>query len=272
MPAWLTRQRGDVRLAVLDFGGSGREVVLLHGLAGHAGEWEDTARWLTDKYRVIAPDARGHGRSERHPTDVSRSSYVEDASFLIEQLARPPVILVGQSLGGQTALLLAAQRPDLVESLVLADAGPGGAGSTEAALQAANDLGRSLLRWPVPFPDRDAAIAYFGGPSLAAEAWADGLVHEGQGLRPSFDVPLMVETLRQAVSRSYWDEWKSIRCPTLVVRAGRGDIDQNELDMMSDLLPQAEMVELPGAKHDLHLDQPEEWRQVVLRFLRTVST
>jgi pimeloyl-ACP methyl ester carboxylesterase len=271
VPSWLTRQRSDVQLASLDFGGSGRQVVLLHGLAGHAGEWKDTAGWLTDEYRVLAPDARGHGRSERHPTDVSRSAYIEDVSFLVEELAQPPVILIGQSLGGQTALLLAAQRPDLVEALVLADAGPGGAGSTEAAGQAADELGRSLARWPVPFPDRNAAIAYFGGPSLTAEAWADGLVQNGQGLWPTFDVPVMIETLRQAVSRSYWEDWKSIQCPTLMVRAGDGVIDQNEMGMMADLLPQAEVVQLSGAKHDLHLDQPERWREVVLGFLSSMS-
>ena len=272
MPSWLTRQRGDVRLASLDFGGSGRQVVLLHGLAGHAGEWKDTARWLTDQYRVLAPDARGHGRSERHPTDVSRSEYIDDASFLIEELAQPPVILIGQSLGGQTALLLAAQRPELVDALVLADAGPDGTASTEAAGQAADELGRSLLRWPAPFSDRNAAIAYFGGPSLAAEAWADGLVQDARGLWPSFDVPVMVETLRQAVSRSYWEEWKSIQCPTLMVRAEDGFIDRDEMEMMADLLPQAVVVQLPGAKHDLHLDQPGRWREVVVRFLRSTST
>ena len=270
MPSWLTRQRNDVRLASLDFGGSGRAVVLLHGLAGHAGEWKDTARWLTDQHRVIAFDARGHGRSERYPDDVSRWAYVEDASFLIEELAQPPVILVGQSLGGQTALLLAAQRPDLVDALILADAGPGEAGSTEAAGQVADELGRSLAHWPVPFPDRNAAIAYFGGPSLAAEAWADGLVQDGQGLWPSFDVPVIIETLRQAVCRSYWEEWKSIQCPTLVVRAGNGAIDQTEMEIMADLLPKAGVVQLPGAKHDLHLDQPEEWREVVQSFVRSL--
>ncbi len=82
--------------------------MLLHGLAGHAGEWQDTAEWLTEEHRVLAPDARGHGRSERRPTDLAPSAYIDDASFLIEQLAQPPVILVGQSLGGLTALVLAA--------------------------------------------------------------------------------------------------------------------------------------------------------------------
>jgi pimeloyl-ACP methyl ester carboxylesterase len=73
---------------------------------------------------------------------------------------------------------------------------------------------------------------------LAAEAWADGLVRDGQGLWPSFDVPVMIETLRQAVSRSYWEEWKSIQCPTLLVRAQDGVIHRNEMEMMDDLLPQ----------------------------------
>lgn len=60
--------------------------------------------------------------------------------------------------------------------------------------------------------------------------------------------------------------------PNPGVRAGNGVIDPNEMQMMCDLLPQAETVELPEAKHDLHLDQPERWREIVLRFLRTTST
>ncbi|MER7577568.1 alpha/beta fold hydrolase [Streptomyces sp. NPDC126514] len=45
---------------------------MLHGLAGHAGEWDATARRLRSRYRVVAVDQRGHGSSERHPQDVSR--------------------------------------------------------------------------------------------------------------------------------------------------------------------------------------------------------
>ncbi len=108
---------------------------------------------------------------------------------------------------------------------------------------AAEDLGRSLARWPIPFPDRSAAITYSGGPSLASEAWTDGLVQDGHGLWPSFDVPVLIQTLRQAVSKSYREEWKSIRCPTLRVRAEHGVIDQKEMEMMADYLPSAKMVQ-----------------------------
>src|SRR4051794_3419557 len=125
-------ERAGVRLAGLDFGGEGPPVLLLHGLAGYAGEWAETAGWLTERCRVVALDARGHGRSERFPADVSRAAHVADAAFAIERLALAPVVAVGQSLGGQTALLLAAERPDLVRGLVVADASPHGGGQAEA--------------------------------------------------------------------------------------------------------------------------------------------
>lgn len=70
--------RDGVRLVCRDRGGPGEPVVLLHGLAGHAGEWEVVASRLIARYRVVAVDQRGHGASERHPQDVSRAAYVAD--------------------------------------------------------------------------------------------------------------------------------------------------------------------------------------------------
>jgi pimeloyl-ACP methyl ester carboxylesterase len=89
---------------------------MLHGLAGHAGEWTETASWLTGGYHPFGLDARGHGRSERLPDDVSPAAQVADVAFVIEQLALGPVVLVGQSLGGLTALLVAARHPELVRA------------------------------------------------------------------------------------------------------------------------------------------------------------
>src|SRR5947208_14539443 len=82
--------RDGVRLACRDHGGDGPAVVLAHGLAGHAGEWDGTAAWLGRTHRVVAPDARGHGRSERRPADVSRTACVDDLAHWIELLGAPP--------------------------------------------------------------------------------------------------------------------------------------------------------------------------------------
>lgn len=59
--------RDEVRLVCRDRGGPGEPVVPLHGLAGHAGEWEVVASRLIARYQVVAVDQRGHGASERHP-------------------------------------------------------------------------------------------------------------------------------------------------------------------------------------------------------------
>ncbi|MCX5056791.1 MULTISPECIES: alpha/beta fold hydrolase [unclassified Streptomyces] len=91
------------------------------------GEWDDlTPRLRADGHHVVRYDARGHGESTRRPADVSRAACVQDALALIEELSLAPVTLIGQSLGGHTAMLLAAAHPDLVRSLILAEAGPAG--------------------------------------------------------------------------------------------------------------------------------------------------
>jgi pimeloyl-ACP methyl ester carboxylesterase len=259
--------RDDVRLAGLDFGGAGPATLLLHGLAGYAGEWAATARWLTGRCRVVALDARGHGGSERMPADVSRAAHVADAAFAIERLGLAPAIVVGQSLGGQAALLLAAEHPTLVRGLVLADAGPGGFDDEREVEANVADLVGALQRWPVPFATREAAVDFFGGPSPSAEAWADGLEQRDGRWWPRFDVEVMARTLREATSRSYWDEWERIACPALVVRAGRGQLSLADARAMADRGQRVEVAGLPDAGHDLHLDSPNEWRAAVSRFL-----
>ena len=271
MPADVLFERAGVRLAGLDYGGGGPSVLLLHGLAGHAGEWAETAGWLTERCRVVALDARGHGRSERLPPDVSPDAHVADAVFALERLELDPVVLVGHSLGGRTALLLAAQRPDLVRGLVVADASPHGGDEAEVVEVDLAALEQALRRWPVPFASRDEAVAFFGGPSLSAEAWADGLEHRDGGWWPRFDVDVMVRTLGEAAARSHWEDWERISCPSLVVRAGNGAIAPGDAQAMAARGQHVRLVELAGAKHDLHLDRPAEWRQVLSDFVSTLG-
>ena len=272
MATWTEMTRDGVRLACREFGGQGPSVLLLHGLAGHADEWAQTASWLTERRRVVALDARGHGRSERLPSDVSRESHVADAAFVIERLGLRPVVVVGQSVGGLTALSLAARHADLVRGLVLVDASPAGGG--EGVEETVAATAGALRAWPASFPSRSDAEAFFAerfGTSLAAEAWASGLEHLEMGWRPRFEVEVMAQTLREAISVPSWDEWASIRCPTLVVRAGKGMVAPETASEMNERLPSAQVVELADAAHDLHLDRPDAWRDALTAFLDSLE-
>ena len=250
----------------------GLPLLLLHGLAGHADEWAQTASWLTARCRVVALDARGHGRSERFPGDVSRDAVVADAVFVVERLRLHPVVVVGQSVGGLTALSLAARRHELVRGLVLVDASPSGGGEgVEAAVSATV---RALREWPAPFASRSDALAFFAdrfGGGLAAEAWASGLERVAKGWQPRFDVEVMAQTLRDALSVPSWEEWDSIACPTLVVRAGNGMVEPMTATEMTERLSLARLVEVADAAHDLHLDRPDDWREALTVFLDSVD-
>lgn len=257
--------RDGVRISCRDWEGVKPPVVLLHGLAGHAGEWDAIARHLSPRHRVVAVDQRGHGASERHPHDRSRAAYVADIVAVLDQLDLRQPVLIGQSLGGHTAMLAAAAHPDLVRALVLVEAGPGGASPDVPA-----EIGRWLDSWPAPFPSREAAAAFLdGGP--VGEGWAAGLEERGGEWWPRFDRDVMVDSLAENAQRSYWDEWVSITCPTLAVLGQSGIIAPEECGRMLQQRPETVAMSVPGTGHDLHLERPDILLEALERFLRDTA-
>lgn len=203
----------------------------------------------------------GRGGSERHPRDVSRAAYVADVVAVAEQLGLERPVLVGQSLGGHTALLTAAAHPDLVRSLVLVEAGPGG-----PSPDIQTDIGAWLDSWPTPFPSRRAAAEFFGG-GRRGDGWAAGLEQRPDGWWPRFDRDVMVAPLAELAQRSFWDEWSSVTCPTLAVFGRRSFLAPQEIDGMFHRRPDLRAVSVPGTGHDVHLDHPEALRSAVTGFL-----
>ena len=193
-------------------------------------------------------------------------AHVADAAYVIQHLELAPCVVVGQSLGGVTALLLAASRPDLVCALVVVEATP--IAPDEAVIER---VAKWLASWPVPFPNRAAAVEFFGGPSLRAETWADGLQEREDGWRPQFDEDVILRTLREACAKTFWAEWASIRCPTLVVGGEIGSLPPAEAQRMLGLLSHGSFEMVPGAGHDLHLERPDHWRSVVEEFIGSVG-
>jgi pimeloyl-ACP methyl ester carboxylesterase len=254
--------RDGVRLVARDFGGPNAPVVLLHGLAGNAGEWDMAAEQLSPRYRVVALDQRGHGASERRPADVSRAAFVADVVALIEQSGLHRPVLVGQSLGGHTAMLTAAAHPGLLRALVLVEAGAGGPNPPSVA----TGIAAWLDSWPVPFATLRAAEEFFTGQQMPA-AWASGLQERDGRWWPSFERDVMVECLAENATRSWWSEWARIDCPTLLVLGERGIIPAADIDQMLRLRPDTVATTVPAAGHDLHLEQPDALHAVLTDFL-----
>ena len=238
---WSEESRPDAVIHYLDSGGAGRPVVLLHGLAGHAGEWLTTMRHLFPRCRTVALDQRGHGRSTRVPDDLSRDAFVDDVAAVIRAAAiEHPVVLIGQSMGAHTAFLTAARYPHLVSHLVMIEGDVGGG------------LRKALASWPVPFPSYERAMQFFGGNNSRGRAWADGFEQRADGLWPRWNIDVMIRTMAPIVAREYWLEWELLPHPTLLVLGQTGSIDPGRVD----------------AAHDVHLDQPRAWLHALDEFLR----
>lgn len=251
--------RADATLSVL-VGGAGPPVLLLHGLAGSANELMATASGLLDEYTVIVPDQRGHGHSTRHPADVSRRAYVDDAVAVLDAFADGPALVAGQSMGAHTAMLVAAWHPARVSGLVMLEGGVGGDdGDYPSRLEA------WFASWPVPFPSQAAAVEFLGGHALA-KAWAADLEPRPDGLWPRFDGAVMTAAIRGVADLARWDDWSAVQAPTLLIRGSDGTGPAGEVERMLALRPGTRHVIVPAAGHDVHLDQPAAWLTLLRDF------
>jgi pimeloyl-ACP methyl ester carboxylesterase len=180
---------------------------------------------------------------------------------VIESLGVGPVVLVGQSFGAHTALLVAAIRPKLVSLLVLMEGGVGG-GSEEGS----QDVIDWFASWPTPFPDETAAAEYFG-VGTSGEAWAAGLDQTATGLVPRFDLGVLHNAIRAVHTQTRWAEWAAISSPTLLVKGGHGFLSPDEIDEMLASNRKARMVLIRDAGHDVHLDDPEQLATAISTFI-----
>ena len=113
---------GALRLSVIDIdpGVSQGTMVFLHGFGGQALQWKAQVTFFAEDYRIVAPDLRGHGRSEKPHTQYTIDEMLSDVEVLLREMHVPQKFtLFGHSFGGAIAAVLAARQPERVEKLVL---------------------------------------------------------------------------------------------------------------------------------------------------------
>ena len=116
-------EAGQLRLSVRDHPGGSPPILALHGLASNARWWDLVAGRLSPRWRVIAPDLRGHGRSDRPETGYSFAEVVDDLRGLLEAAGLDQVIVAGHSWGAAVALWFAAALPERALGCVCVDGG-----------------------------------------------------------------------------------------------------------------------------------------------------
>ncbi len=108
-----------VNLNVSEQGNGRLTLVFLHYFGGSALEWQFVINKLSDQYRCLAIDLRGHGDSDAPATGYSVNDMTDDVSSLLHTLDVQDYILIGHSMSGKVALALAARQPNGLQSLIL---------------------------------------------------------------------------------------------------------------------------------------------------------
>jgi pimeloyl-ACP methyl ester carboxylesterase len=227
--------------------GRGDPVVLLHGGLESGADWARYAEALRDRHRVLVPDRRGHGRTPDVTGPYTYDALAADTIALLEHLADSPASLVGYSDGGNIALLVARDRPDLVRNVVAISANYDVDGLAPQFL--------ARLHQPDPTSPRLAAIraTYEATSPDGAEHWATfyGKVAEMGRTGPGMTV----------------DDLGRIGCPVLVVVADDDVVTLSHAITMFDALDHGQLAVVPGTSHLLHHERPELLTALIQTFL-----
>jgi 3-oxoadipate enol-lactonase len=263
MPSW---KSGEIRLHFEDRG-QGEPLLLIHGLGSSSRDWENQMPVFAERHRVIVPDLRGHGQSDRPPGPYSVPLFSADIVALIESLEIAPVHLIGLSLGGFVAFQLAVEHSHLVRSLIVVNAAPG--------LPRSRLGDRLRVTWGLFL--RRSIVRLFGMRALAHLLSKKLFPGPSQdGLRRRF-----IERWAENHPRAYlaslaavsgWnveDRLGAITCPTCVISGDQDFIPLTLKEGYSGQLANGELKVINGSGHFTPLDAPEQFNEAVLSFLKS---
>ncbi len=274
-PGTVERLRTDysIRLAYTEWGSpQNPALICLGGIANSARRFDYIARALSRHYHVLCLDWAGRGRSGwlAEQSDYSFDGNVAQVLALIRHKRLGSVTLLGSSLGGNVAMRVAAEAPELVDGLILNDIGP--FIPNERRRRRAESVARHyVFRHPAQLFHRTGAAQKNDGPvddtvllhnSFHQTRWSE----ENGGRVYRHDIRAL-QCYRDGAAQDHdqWDDWQRVACPVLLVHGMMSDalLDQTIARMMEK--PRVSVVHVPDVGHTptlsdpLHIDALRRW-------------
>lgn len=254
-----------MRLHVEDEG-TGPVVLLAHGFAGSARNWNPQVRGLRDHHRVVRYDARGHARSEApdDPAAYTPELFTADLGTVLDAAGAGAAVIGGLSMGAATALRFALAHPARVRGLVLASY-PSGPDWPTGFTAVAPDFADAIERDGLDV----AGERFVWGASSGLDARGARLVRQGFLEHPPHG---LVHTLRGVIARERAveaiDRLETVRAATLVVAGERDRASLASSHALAARLPNARLVVVPDAGHVVNLAQPASFNAALAMLLR----
>ena len=240
-------------------------LLMAHGLYGSARNWGVIAKRLSDDRQVTAVDMRNHGDSPR-TTSHSYPDMAEDLAKVIDS-GGAPCHVMGHSMGGKAAMVLALTRPDLVHSLIVADIAP--------VPYSHSQLGYAETM-------RDTDLSGIERRSDVAERLAPRIDNpdlvpfflqsvDVQGQRWKLNLDTLISEMPTIMG--FPDISGSYDGPTLFLTGADSDyVRREDRDRITALFPAARFVKIPDAGHWLHADKPREFEAALRAWLDRQDT
>lgn len=262
---------GDITLSVRECG-SGPLAIFLHGITANAAVWDPVLDRLSDTFRAVAVDQRGHGRSAKPPSGYHGTDFADDVARLVDVLGGGPALLVGHSLGARNAVFAAAEHPELVSAVVAIDFTP------FIEREAFDAVERRIRSGDTTFTSRDAVERYLRDryPRMPADAIARratyGFERVDGRYEPLADGAAMIETHRSLVSDDTEGAFSRVRCPLLVIRGEASTVvSASAFEKTRRLRPDARAITIEGADHYVPEEQPAAVTAEITRFVHDVE-
>jgi pimeloyl-ACP methyl ester carboxylesterase len=242
-------------------GGYKPPLILLHGLTGSGACWTPFARALEGNYDVVMPDARGHGKSSAPLRGYLYCDYASDVIGLIEALGLAAPVLLGHSMGGMTAAVVASQVGTAIRGVILAD-------PTFLSPQRQREVHESDVI------EQHRRLLSLNRGDVLAEA----------RLRHPHRSPELVELITDAKLQTqisafdvlrppnpeYRDLVSAICVPVLLVIGDKGVVSLATARELQNLNQRLRYERIPDVGHGLPYDQPDCFAALVRSFLRSV--
>lgn len=235
-------------------------LLIAHGLFGSARNWGVIAKRMSDTRQVIAVDMRNHGNSDWHASQ-SYADLATDLAQVIENNGGRADV-VGHSMGGKAAMMLALSRPELIRRLIIADIAPVPYTHTHSHLVAAmRALDLSVIE---KRSDADAQLsAYVDEAPVRAFLLQSLDVKEKRWL---LNLDVLEAFMPEIVS---WpDPVGQFSGPTFFLSGAQSNyVKREDRDTIKALFPRARFAPIPGAGHWLHAEKPREFEAAMRAFL-----
>lgn len=251
--------------------GRGDPVVCVHGTGTYSATWWESTEALTATHRVITYDRRGYAASSG-PLARGMAQHVDDLAELLRELEAAPAAVVGQSAAGVIVLGLAARHPELVRSIVLAE--PANQLALFPSLGASAALGRAAIRALLQRDREAAAVGFYRwASSRPGGNGYDAMPAEWRETATGHATAVLREIVQLVPPAPRAKALRAIRQPaTIVITDGGQAVFRRTTRRVTRLLPNARLVEVPGAGHLIPTDKPQELGDVLVSELDAPRT